>query len=127
LEAGAGEAKRLVWLRRKPARAARGSNRRQRAKTAIARLKAREADRPKDWVEKVDAARTSQACNARGYRAVESRQSQAIFHCRACGYADHAGVNAARHIAVGRTVPARGGRPVGGPVDREPQLFFSSA
>jgi hypothetical protein len=39
-------------LQRRLARAKRGSNRRQRVKTAIARLKAREADRRKDWVEK---------------------------------------------------------------------------
>jgi hypothetical protein len=31
-----------------------------------------------------------------------------------------------RGIAVGRTVTARGGRPVGGPVNREPQLVSSS-
>lgn len=35
------------------ARAQRGSRRRQRVKTAIARLKAREADRRKDWAEKL--------------------------------------------------------------------------
>jgi putative transposase len=46
------EARRLLCLQRKLARAKRGSNRRQRIKTAIARLKAREADRRKDWVEK---------------------------------------------------------------------------
>jgi IS605 OrfB family transposase len=45
------EAKRLLRLQRKLARAERGSKRRQRVKTAIARLKAREADRRKDWVE----------------------------------------------------------------------------
>jgi IS605 OrfB family transposase len=37
---------------RKLARAKRGSNRRDKVKTAIARLKAREVDRRKDWVEK---------------------------------------------------------------------------
>jgi IS605 OrfB family transposase len=48
-EAGA---KRLNRLLRRLARAKRGSNRRARVKAAIARLKAREADRRKDWVEK---------------------------------------------------------------------------
>ncbi|MFI0368917.1 RNA-guided endonuclease InsQ/TnpB family protein [Actinomadura sp. 1N219] len=43
---------RLKRLLRRLARARRGSNRRARLKAAIARLKAREADRRKDWVEK---------------------------------------------------------------------------
>ncbi|WP_228637368.1 transposase [Microtetraspora sp. AC03309] len=46
------EAKRLVRLQRKLARAARGSNRRARVKAAIAKLKARETDRRRDWVER---------------------------------------------------------------------------
>ncbi|MEV0971275.1 RNA-guided endonuclease InsQ/TnpB family protein [Microtetraspora glauca] len=46
------EAKRLGRLQRKLARAARGSNRRARVKAAIAKLKAREADRRRDWVER---------------------------------------------------------------------------
>jgi putative transposase len=48
-----GEAKRLTVLQQRLARAKRGSNRRVRTKTAIAKLKAREADRRKDWVEKI--------------------------------------------------------------------------
>jgi putative transposase len=46
------EARRLRSLERKLAKAKRGSNRRGKVKTAIARLKARETDRRKDWVEK---------------------------------------------------------------------------
>ncbi len=46
------EKARLLRLLRKLARAERGSNRRGRVKVAIARLKARERDRRKDWVEK---------------------------------------------------------------------------
>jgi putative transposase len=46
------EAERLLRLQRKLARARKGSNRRAAVKLAIARLKAREADRRKDWVEK---------------------------------------------------------------------------
>ncbi|GLY73708.1 hypothetical protein Airi01_019750 [Actinoallomurus iriomotensis] len=46
------EAERLGRLQRRLARAQRGSNRRRRIKTAIARLKARQTDRRKDWVEK---------------------------------------------------------------------------
>ena len=48
-----GEAKRLKVLQQRLARAKRGSNRRARTKRAIAKLKAREADRRKDWVEQV--------------------------------------------------------------------------
>jgi len=47
------ERTRLRRLQRKLARATRGSNRRRRVRHAIARLKAREADRRKDWAEKV--------------------------------------------------------------------------
>jgi transposase len=46
------ERTRLRRLQRKLARAKRGSNRRGRVKHAIARLKARETDRRKDWAEK---------------------------------------------------------------------------
>ncbi|WP_222719998.1 RNA-guided endonuclease InsQ/TnpB family protein [Actinokineospora xionganensis] len=45
------EKARLLRLQRKLARAHCGSNRRGKAKTAIAKLKARETDRRKDWVE----------------------------------------------------------------------------
>jgi putative transposase len=44
---------RLRRLQRRLARARRGSNRRGRVKRAIARLRARESDRRKDWAEKV--------------------------------------------------------------------------
>jgi putative transposase len=47
-----GEEVRLRRLQQRLARAQRGSNRRQRTKLAIARIKAREADRRRDWVEK---------------------------------------------------------------------------
>ncbi|MFG1702193.1 RNA-guided endonuclease InsQ/TnpB family protein [Nonomuraea sp. M3C6] len=46
------EKRRLLRLLRKLPRATRGSNRRGKVKSAIARLKAREADRRKDWAEK---------------------------------------------------------------------------
>jgi transposase len=46
------EKKRLVRLQRTLARAKPGSKRRGKTKTAIARLKTREGDRRKDWVEK---------------------------------------------------------------------------
>ncbi|GAA2431763.1 hypothetical protein GCM10010191_52020 [Actinomadura vinacea] len=46
-----GEARRLELLARKLGRARRGSGRRARLKAALARLKARERDRRKNWVE----------------------------------------------------------------------------
>jgi IS605 OrfB family transposase len=190
------EARRLLRLQRRLARAKRGSNRRRRVKAAIARLKAREADRRKDWVEKtstdlarrfdvirvedlkirnmvasargtidnpgrnvrqkaglnrsihaagwgqlvtrleqkapgrvekINPAFTSQTCNACGHRDPKNRESQAGFACRACGHAAHADVNAARNIAAGHAVTARGGSPLGGPVNREPQPVLLSA
>ncbi|GLY82504.1 transposase [Actinoallomurus iriomotensis] len=203
----ASEAGRLRRLQRRLARAAPGSNRRRRIKTAIARLKARRTDRRKDrvqktstdlarrfdliriedlkiknmvrsargtmaapgknlrakaglnrsihaaaWsrpatrlehkaagrVEKINPAHTSQTCHACGHCAADNRESQAVFRCRACGHVDHADVNAAKNIAVGRTVtclprptdpdrpPVRGAlQPLGGAVNREPQPVLS--
>jgi transposase len=189
------ESARLGRLQRKLARAVRGSTRRGKAKTAIARLKAREADRRKDWcekvstgiarrfdvirvedlniqgmtrsakgtvdapgrnvrakaglnreirrsgwgllvrrledkapgrVEKVHSAYTSQRCSACGHVAAESRESQALFRCAACTFTLNADVNAARNIAAGHAVTARGGDGDARPVNREPQLLASS-
>jgi putative transposase len=86
-------------LERKQARARRGSARRKQVKLAIARLKACETDRRKDWCEK----------------------TSTDLACVACGYADNADVNAARNIAAGHAVTARGGDGVSRPVNREPQ------
>ena len=192
----ASEVRRLLRLQRRLARAKRGSNRRMRVKTAIARLKARQTDRRKDWVEqtstslardfdlirvedlkiknmvrsargtitapgknvrakaglnrsihaagwglllermedkapgrveKIDPAFTSQTCYPCGHRAADNRESQAIFRCRACGHTDHADVNAAKNIAAGRTVTARGAlQPSGGAMNREPQPVLTS-
>jgi transposase len=188
------ERNRLRRLERKLARAKRGSGRRGRVRLALARLKARETDRRKDWVEKastdiarrfdlirvedlqipnmtrsakgtaqdpgrsvrqkaglnrgirrsgwgllvrrlqdkapgrvekINPAFTSQRCSACGQVDPKSRESQAVFWCTACGYACHADVNAARNIAAGHAVTARGGCRSTGPVNREPQLLAS--
>jgi putative transposase len=188
------EQKRLRRLERKLARAKRYSNRRKRVKQALARLRARETDRRKDWVEKtstdiarridvirvedlqiknmtrsargtrenpgrnvrqkcglnrgilrsgwgllvrrledkapgrverINPAYTSQACSGCGHRDPESRESQSRFRCRACGLQVHADVNAARNIAAGHAVTARGGDGVTRSVNREPQLLVS--
>jgi len=188
------ERARLRRLQRRLARAKRGSRRRGRVRLAIARIRARETDRRKDWaekastdlarrfdviwvedlkiakmtrsakgtredpgrnvrakaglnrgilrsgwgllvrrledkapgrVEKIKAAFTSQRCSACGQVDADSRESQARFVCTACGYACHADVNAARNIAAGHAVTARGGCRDAGPVNREPHLLAS--
>lgn len=74
-------------------------------------------------VERVKAAFTSQRCAACGYAAAENRKSQAVFRCVACGHEANADLNAARNIAAGHAVTARGGQGVVEPLtNREPQL-----
>ncbi|HEY0998063.1 MAG TPA: transposase [Streptosporangiaceae bacterium] len=188
------ERKKLRRLERRLARAKRGSNRRAQVKHAIARLRARETDRRKDWAEKASTrlarefdlirvedlqirnmtrtARgtaaspgrnvrakaglnrgilrsgwgvlvrrldekapgrverikphfTSQRCSACGRVDADSRESQARFVRTACGFACNADVNAARNIAAGHAVTARGGDGAARPVNREPQLLAS--
>jgi hypothetical protein len=137
-----GESKRLKVLQQRLARAKRGSRRREETKRAIAKLKARERDRRKDWVEKTttDPARrfdvirvedldvramTRSGC---GHVAPGNRKSQAVFECEACT-ADrcNADVNAARNIAAGRAVTARGDLAGRRSANREPQLSAPSA
>ena len=187
---------RLRRLQRKLARAKRGSNRRGLVRHAIARLRAQESDRRKDWaekastgiarrfdvirvedlkisnmtrsargtrdspgrnvrqkaglnrgilrsgwgllvrrleqkapgrVEKIRPAFTSQRCSACGQVDRDSRESQAVFRCTACGFAGHADVNAAINIAAGHAVTARGGDGAARPVNREPHLLLQSA
>lgn len=192
-----GEAARFRVLQQRLARAQHGSNRRARTKLAIAKLKAKEAARRKDWVEKlstdvarrfdtirvealdvramtrsargtieqpghrvtrkrglnrgisrsgwgqlamrlqhkargrveqIPAAYTSQRCSVCGHVAPGNRKSQAVFECEACTTgpcnADH---NAARNIAAGRAVTARGDLGAGRSMNREPQLRSPAA
>jgi putative transposase len=83
-------------------------------------------DKAPGRVEKIRPAFTSQRCSACGHVDAESRKNQARFVCTACGFADHADVNAARNIAAGHAVTARGGDGVARPVNREPQLLLQS-
>jgi putative transposase len=192
-----GESKRMTVLQRRLARAKRGSNRREKTKLAIAKLKARERDRRKDWIEKtttdlarrfdvirverldvramtrsargtveqpgarvaqkrglnraimrngwgqlvarlqhkalgrvvqIPAAYTSQRCSACGHVAPENRKSQAVFECQACNTGPcNADVNAARNIAAGRAVTARGDLGASRSANREPQLCSPAA
>ena len=66
-------------------------------------------DKAPGRVEKINPAYTSQRCSACGQVDGKSRESQAVFRCTACGYACNADVNAARNIAAGHAVTARGG------------------
>ncbi len=192
-----GESKRLTVLQQQLARAKRGSRRRERTKRAIAKLKARERDRRKDWVEttttdlarrfevirvealdvramtrsargtvekpgtrfaqkrglnrailrsgwgqlvtrlqhkalgrveQIPAAYTSQRCSACGHVAPGNRKSQAVFECQACNAGRcNADVNAARNIAAGRAVTARGDFAARRSANREPQLATPAA
>jgi transposase len=84
-------------------------------------------DKAPGRVEKVSPAYTSQRCSACGHVAAESRESQALFACVACNFACNADVNAARNIAAGHAVTARGGDGFARPVNREPQLLLLPA
>ncbi len=79
-------------------------------------------DKAPGRVQRVQPAYTSQRCSECGHVAAESRKRQALFRCVSCGYACNADVNAARNIAAGHAVTARGGFRVAGPTNREPQL-----
>jgi putative transposase len=82
-------------------------------------------DKAPGRVERIKAAFTSQRCSACGHVASESRKSQAFFACVACNFTLNADVNAARNIAAGHAVTARGGYRDAGPVNREPQVLAS--
>jgi putative transposase len=82
-------------------------------------------DKAPGRVEKICPAFTSQRCSACGHVDAKSRESQARFVCTACGFACNADVNAARNIAAGHAVTARGGDGVTRPVNCEPQLLAS--
>jgi transposase len=84
-------------------------------------------DKAPGRVEKINPAYTSQRCSACGHVDPKSRKSQASFQCTACGFACHADVNAARNLAAGYAVTARGGDGVARPVNREPQLALLPA
>jgi transposase len=84
-------------------------------------------DKAPGRVEKINPAYTSQRCSACRHVDRKSRESQAGFRCTACGFICHADVNAARNIAAGHAVTARGGDGGARPVNREPQLLLQSA
>jgi putative transposase len=74
-------------------------------------------------VEQVPAAYTSQRCSACGHVAPQNRKSQAVFECEVCSTGPcNADVNAARNIAAGRALTARGDLGASRSANREPQL-----
>jgi transposase len=79
-------------------------------------------DKAPGRVHKVNPAYTSQRCSACGHVAAESRESQALFRCVACTFTCNADENAARNIAAGHAVTARGGDGSSRPANRERQL-----
>jgi putative transposase len=92
--------------------------------TTRERLVRRLEDKAPQRIERVSPHYTSQRCSACGHADAKSRESQARFVCTACGFACNADVNAARNIAAGHAVTARGGDGVTRPVNREPQLLL---
>jgi len=107
-------------------RSAKGRNVRQKAglnreimRSGWGLLVKRLEDKVPGRVEKINPAYTSQRCSACGHIAAESRKSQALFCCVACTYTGNADVNAAKNIAAGHAVTARGGSQLE-PVNREP-------
>jgi transposase len=90
-------------------------------------LARRLTDKAPGRVEKINPVYTSQTCSGCGHRDPESRESQSRFRCRACGLQVHADVNAARNIAAGHAVTARGGDGIARPANREPQLLLQPA
>jgi len=104
-----GEQRRLGHLERTLARARKGSRRRGKVKTAIARLKARETDRRKDWCEKLstDLARRFDVIriedlNIKGM----TRSAKGTIEAPGCNVAAKAGLNRGIHRS-GRGLLAR--------------------
>jgi putative transposase len=98
-----GEQIRLRRLQQHLARAKRGSNRRQRTKVAIARIKAHESDRRRDWVEKTttDLARRFDTIR------VEELDVRAMTRS-ARGTVEHPGVGVARKRGLNRAISRQG-------------------
>jgi transposase len=84
-------------------------------------------DKAPGRVQRVSPAYTSQRCSRCGHVAAGNRKSQAAFACLTCAFTLHADVNAARNIAAGHAVTARGRSGPPGRANREPHLTLLSA
>lgn len=98
-----GEKARLRELQQRLARARKGSNRRARTKTAIARLKAREADRRKDWVEQTS---TRLACEFDVIRVEDLRIDQMTRSAK--GTVDNPGKRVRQKAGLNRGILSSG-------------------
>src|SRR5690242_13217856 len=98
-----GRQARLERLRRKLARARKGSNRRCRVKLAIAKLKAHEADARKDWCEKAstDLARRFDVIRVEGLKIANMTRS-------AHGTVEAPGMNVRQKAGLNREIAASG-------------------
>ena len=83
-------------------------------------------DKAPGRVQRVSPAYTSQRCSRCGHVAAGNRKSQAAFACLTCAFTLHADVNAARNIAAGHAVTARGRSGLPGRANREPHLTLLS-
>ena len=97
------ETARLRRLQRTLARQKGGSNRRARTKTAIARLRAREADRRRDWIEQTT---TALVCGF-DLIAVEDLAVKDMVRS-AKGTIEHPGTNVAAKRGLNRAISAQG-------------------
>jgi transposase len=94
----ASEQRSLRRWQRRLARAQRGSNRRRRVKTAIAKLRARDVDRRKDWVEKTstDLARRFDLIRVEGLKIANmTRSAKGTVECPGHNVRQKAGLNRA--------------------------------
>jgi putative transposase len=98
-----GEANRLKVLQHRLARAKGGSNRRARTKLGIARLKAREVDRRKDWVEKA----TTDIARRFGTIRIEALDVRAMTRS-ARGTVEQPGVRVAQKRGLNRAISRSG-------------------
>ncbi len=98
-----GEQVRLRRLQQRLVRAQRGSNRRARTKLAIARLKVREVDRRRDWVEKT----TTNLARRFDTIRVEDRDVKAMSRS-ARGTIDQPGVGVAQKRGLNRAIRSQG-------------------
>src|SRR5262249_6186104 len=95
--------RRLKRLQRKLAWAQRGSRRRQRVKNAIGRLKAREVDRRRDWVEQTS---TDLARRFDAIRVANLKIKSMVRSAR--GTVDAPGVNLRAKAVLNRSIHAAG-------------------
>jgi len=99
----AGERQRLRRLERREARQRKGSNRRERTRVSIARLHARNADRRRDWVEKL----STQLVLENDLIVLEDLQVRGMI-ASARGTVERPGVNVRQKAGLNRSISEQG-------------------